>query len=111
MKIGVIFPHNSITPDSGAVRTYAREVEALGFAHIAVYDHVLGANRASRPDWRGPYDHDTQFLEVFALLAWLAGITSKIGLAAGVLVLPQRQTALVAKQAATVDVLSDGRFR
>jgi probable F420-dependent oxidoreductase len=111
MKIGVIFPHDSIEPDAGAIKTYAREVEALGFGHIVVYDHVLGANRASRPGWQGPYDHNTKFLEAFGLLTWLAGLTSKIGLATGVLILPQRQTALVAQQAATIDILSDGRFR
>ena len=78
---------------------------------MLAYDHVLGASRDARPDWRGPYDHNSQFHEPFVLFGYLAGVTSRIELVTGIIILPQRQTALVAKQAAAVDVLSGGRLR
>lgn len=111
MQFGAIFPHKSIEPDAGAIRAYACGVEEMGFSHIASYDHVIGANQASRPDWRGIYDLDSRFHEPFALLSFLAGVTTRIGLATGILILPQRQTVLVAKQAATLDLLCEGRLR
>lgn len=111
MKIGVVFPQTEIGPDGAAVRAYADAVEESGFSHLLVYDHVLGAGLANRPDWAGAYSSEHPFHEVFVLFGYLAGITSRIELVTGVLVLPQRQTALVAKQAAEVDRLSGGRLR
>jgi probable F420-dependent oxidoreductase len=110
MKIGAIFPHDTIEPDAGAIRAYAEAVEQMGFNHIMSYDHVIGANRASRPDWNG-YDLDSKFHEPIALLSFIAGIARRIGLCTGVMILPQRQTVLVAKQAATLDLLCEGRLR
>src|SRR5512139_2747166 len=75
MKIGAIFPHDTIEPDFGAIRTYVRGVEEMGFSHILSYDHVIGANRASRPGWQG-YDLDSKFHEPIALLFFISGITS-----------------------------------
>ncbi len=111
MQIGVVFPHNTIEADFSAIKAFAQAIEAMGFSHIVSYDHVVGANRASRPDWKGIYDLDSKFHEPIALLSFIAGITSTIGLATGIMILPQRQTVLVAKQAATLDLLSNGRFR
>jgi probable F420-dependent oxidoreductase len=92
------------------IRDYAHSVEEMRFARIVAYDHVVGAGRGSRSDWRGAYDSDTPFHEPFALFSFLAAITNSIELMTGVIILPQRQTTLVAKQAAEVDVLSSGRF-
>ena len=113
MKIGAIFPHNEITADPTAVRDYAQAVEDLGFNHILAYDHVLGANGATYDQQRlpGPYREGHLFHEPLVLFGYIAGFTSRIELATGVIILPQRQTALVAKQAAQVDVLSRGRLR
>lgn len=111
MQIGVVFPQTEIGTDPSAIREYAQAAEALGFRHILAYDHVLGAGLASRPDWRGPYNSATPFHEPFVLFAYLAGVTRAIEFVPGVIILPQRQTALVAKQAAALDVLSGGRLR
>ena len=111
MQIGVVFPQTEIGEDPGAVRAYADAVEDLGYAHLVAYDHVLGADTASRPDWRGPYTEKSMFHEPMVLFGYLAAVTTKIELVTGIVILPQRQTALVAKQAAEVDVLSGGRLR
>ena len=110
MQIGVVFPQTEIGTDPLVIQNYARSVENLGYQHILVYDHVLGASTSTRPDWRGPYTSETLFHEVFVLLGYLAALTTRVELITGVLILPQRQTALVAKQAAEVDVLSGGRL-
>ncbi|MFF4801848.1 LLM class F420-dependent oxidoreductase [Streptomyces sp. NPDC001351] len=110
MRIGAVFPQTEIGADPGAVRAWAEAVEELGFAHAVAFDHVLGAGTARRPGWYG-YTSEDPFHEVFVLFGYLAGVTRTLELATGVLVLPQRQTALVAKQAAEVDVLSGGRLR
>jgi probable F420-dependent oxidoreductase len=111
MRIGVVFPQTEIGADPAVVRDYAQAAEALGYSHLLVYDHVLGASTEHRPNWAGAYSAKHMFHEPFVLFGYLAGITSRIELVTGVLVLPQRQTALVAKQAAEVDVLSGGRLR
>src|SRR5258708_14783188 len=110
MNIGVVFPQTEIGADRGAIRSYAQRVEELGFTHLLAYDHVLGADPEVHRPWRGPYDVDTTFHEPFVLFGYLAAIT-ELELVTGIIVLPQRQTALVAKQAAEVDVLTNGRFR
>jgi len=111
MEIGVTFPQTEIGNDPVAIRDYAQTAEGLGFSHVLVYDHVLGANPDRPGGWSGPYTYRTPFHEVFVLLSYLAGITHTLGLTTGVVILPQRQTALVAKQAATLDVLCSGRLR
>ncbi|HJZ46499.1 MAG TPA: LLM class F420-dependent oxidoreductase [Roseiflexaceae bacterium] len=111
MRIGVVFPQTEIGDDPIAIRDYAQAAEQLAYQHILVYDHVLGASTANRPNWRGAYTSDTLFHEPFVLFGYLAGLTKRVELVTGVIVLPQRQIALVAKQAAEVDVLSGGRLR
>ena len=111
MRVGVVFPQTEIGSDPIAVRDYAQTAEGLDCSHILAFDHVLGANRANRPDFRGPYDHNSLFHEPFVLFGYLAGLTERIGLTTGIIIVAQRQTALVAKQAAAVDVLSGGRLR
>lgn len=111
MKIGVVFPQTEIGADPEVIAKFATTAESLGYEHLLAYDHVLGANTASRPDWQGPYTTESMFQEPFVLFSYLAGLTSTIELVTAVIILPQRQTALVAKQAACVDVLSRGRLR
>lgn len=111
MRVGVIFPQTEIGSDPTVIRDYAQAAESLGYAHILAYDHVLGANPASRAGWRPPFTHLDMIHEPFVLFGFLAGVTRKIELVPGVIILPQRQTALVAKQAAALDVLSGGRTR
>ena len=111
MKLGVVFPQNIIGGDPALVRDFAQTVEGLGYAHIVTYDHVLGVNRAAYPDWRGPYTSADLFHDPFTLFSYIAGITERIELSPQILILPQRQAVLVAKQAASLDVLSGGRLR
>jgi|TARA_B100002003_G_scaffold236316_1_gene252152 probable F420-dependent oxidoreductase len=111
VKFGAVFPQIEFGNDPVAIRDYAQAAEGMGFEHIIVYDHVVGANAASRPGWSGAYNHNNPFHEPFVFFGYLAGVTETIGLVTAVIILPQRQTALVAKQAAEVDVLSGGRLR
>ena len=111
MKLGVVFPQTEIGTDPEVVAKFATTAEAAGYDHIIAFDHVLGANTASRPDWQGPYTSESLFHEPFVLYGYLAGLTKSLELVTAVIILPQRQTALVAKQAASVDVLSGGRLR
>jgi probable F420-dependent oxidoreductase len=111
MRLGVVFPQTEIGPDPSAVRAFAQAAEELGYDHLLAYDHVLGADTTNRPDWPGPYRAEHQFHEIFVLFGYLAAVAPGLELVAGVLVLPQRQTALVAKQAAEIDLLTGGRFR
>ena len=111
MRIGVVFPQTELGGDPGAVRAMGQRVEELGFTHLLAYDHVLGADPAVHRDWAGPYDVDTTFHEPLVMFGYLAAVTTTLELVTGVIILPQRQTALVAKQAAEVDLLTGGRFR
>lgn len=110
LRIGVVFPQTAIGADRGAVRAYAQAVTELGYTHILAYDHVLGADPEVYSGWQGPYDLDSTFHEPLVLFGYLAAITP-LELVSGILILPQRQTALVAKQAAEVDMLSNGKLR
>lgn len=111
MKIGVVFPQVEFSANPDAIREYAQLAEMLGYNHILAYDHVLGANPDRREGWSGPYNFKHQFYEPFVLFSFMAAVTQRIEFTSGIVVLPQRQTALVAKQAATLDVLCGGRFR
>jgi probable F420-dependent oxidoreductase len=117
MRLGVVFPQTEIGNDPIVIRDYVQTVEGAGFEHLIAYDHVLGA---ARERFEGvdvgyrdgpPYTEQHPFHEVFVLFGYLAGLTNRLELMTGVLILPQRQTALVAKQAAAVDLLSGGRLR
>jgi probable F420-dependent oxidoreductase len=110
MRIGVVFPQTELGGDPAVLRAYAHRVEELGFTHILAYDHVVGADPEVHRGWRGPYDIDSTFDEPFVMFGYLAALTS-LELVTGVIILPQRQSVLVAKQAAEVDLLSRGRFR
>ena len=112
MRIGVIFPQGELQLSAAEIRQYALAVESLGYHHILLFDHVVGTvPEAIDYVPRTQYTHESTFQEVFVLLGYLAALTTRIELATGVLVLPQRQAAVVAKQAAQVDCLSSGRFR
>ena len=111
MRLGVAIPQTDIGAEAAVVADFAHHAEQIGYTHLATYDHVLGANTTSRPDWTGPYTSADPFHDTFVLFGYLSAVTDTIELSTHVLVLPQRQTALVAKQAASVDVLSGGRLR
>src|SRR3954452_12398079 len=111
MRVGVVFPQTEIGAERGGVRAYIEGVRDLGFAHLLAYDHVVGADPSHYVGWRGPYTHEKLFHEPFVLFGYAAALAPELELVPGVIILPQRQTALVAKQAAEVDVLTGGRFR
>ena len=112
MQIGVVYPQSELGGDPDAARRYGTAVEALGFDHILAYDHVLGAVHANRSrPLTGIYDEHDPFHDPFVMFNYLAGITERIQFATGILILPQRPTALVARQAADLDLFSHGRFR
>lgn len=113
MKLGAIFPNNAIGADPGAIREFAQGVEDLGFEHLTVYDHVVGVSAAAydKSKLPGPYREADIFNEPFVLFGYLAGLTKRLEFVTGVLILAQRQTVLVAKQAAEIDVLCGGRLR
>jgi probable F420-dependent oxidoreductase len=112
LKLGAVFPTTEIGSDPTAIRDWIQTAEGLGYAHVIVYDHVLGAEHAGRePRLTGPYTERDPFHEPLTLLAYLAALTTRVELCTGVVILPQRQTALVAKQAIEVDLLSQGRLR
>ncbi|OGO27632.1 MAG: LLM class F420-dependent oxidoreductase [Chloroflexi bacterium RBG_16_52_11] len=111
MKFGVIYPQNELGHDPNVIRDFVQTVEALGYNHLTAYEHVLGANPDRPGGWQGPYTYKDEFIEPFVLFSYLAALTSKLEFATGILILPQRQTALVAKQAASLDVLCGGRLR
>lgn len=109
MQIGAVLPHNEIGTDPGAIKAYLQGVEELGMSHLLIYDHVMGVKREG--GFKGPYDSDTAFHEPFAFFGFAAAVTERIELVTTVLILPQRQTVLVAKQAAEIAVLSNNRLR
>ncbi|MCZ6656141.1 MAG: LLM class F420-dependent oxidoreductase [Gammaproteobacteria bacterium] len=112
MNIGAVFPHLEIGNDPVVLRDWAQAAEALGYSHLLAYDHVLGAVHEDRkPKLTGPYTEESAFHEPFVLFGYFAACTERVELVTGVIILPQRQTALVAKQAAEVDILSGGRLR
>ncbi|GIH23981.1 hypothetical protein Aph01nite_22910 [Acrocarpospora phusangensis] len=110
MRIGVVFPQTEIGADAGAVRAYGQRVEELGFRHVMAFDHVIGADPEVHRGWSGPYDVGSTFHEPMVLFGYLAALTS-LEMVTGIIILPQRQTVLAAKQAAEIDLLTGGRFR
>jgi probable F420-dependent oxidoreductase len=110
MHIGVVFPQTELGGDVGAVRAFGQAVAELGYHHVLAYDHVLGADPEVHAPWAGPYNIATTFHEPMVMFGYLAALTD-LELVTGVIILPQRQTALAAKQAAEVDLLTGGRFR
>lgn len=111
MKLGITLPLIDIQGSPSIVRDFAQAAEAMGYDHLGAPDHVLGVNAASRPDWGQRNTSQDFFHDPFVLFGFLAACTTKIEFSTQVLILAQRQTALVAKQAASLDVLSNGRFR
>lgn len=111
MRVGVVFPQTEIGPDPAGVRAYAQAVEQLGFQHLMVYDHVIGADTSVRPGWTGPYTSESQFHEPMVLFGYLAAIAPSLELVTAVIILGQRQTVLAAKQAVEVDLLTGGKLR
>ena len=111
MRVGVVFPQTEIGADRGGVRAYVEAVRDLGFAHLLAYDHVVGADPGHYAGWSGQYTHESLFHEPFVLFGYVAAAAPELEVVPGVIILPQRQTALVAKQAAEVDVLTGGRLR
>ncbi len=111
MKIGLVFPQTEFGHDPGAVKAYAQLAESLGLSHVLAYDHILSANPDRPGGWHGPYTHEHPFLEPFVLFSFMAAVTENLGFATGILISPQRETAVIAKQAATLDVLCNGRLR
>ncbi len=111
MRLGAVFPQTELGSDPAIARDLAQAVEGAGFDHLLAYDHVLGASHDREPKLMGPYTEESLFHEPFVFFGFLAAATSRLELVTGVIILPQRQTALVAKQAAEVDVLSGGRLR
>jgi len=110
MRVGVLFPQTEIGADVAAIRAFAEAADGLGYRHLVTYEHVLGADPEVHKGWQGPYELRHGFHEPFVLFGWLAAFTG-LELATGILVAPQRQTALIAKQAAEVDLLCGGRLR
>ena len=110
-RVGVSFPTTEIGTDAYVIRDFAQAVEEMGYHQLAAYDHVVGANVASRPGWTGPYTHETPFHEPLVLFSYLAGLTTRIELVTAVVIMPQRQTVLFAKQAANLDLYCRGRLR
>jgi probable F420-dependent oxidoreductase len=111
MRIGVTYPQTELGGDPGAIRAYGQRVEELGYSHILAYDHVVGADPTVHTGWDRAYDVHTTFSEPLVMFGYLAALTQTVELVTGVIILPQRQTVLVAKQAAEVDLLSGGRLR
>jgi probable F420-dependent oxidoreductase len=110
VQIGAVFPQTEIGADPAGVRAYAQALQPIGYEHLMAYDHVLGADPSNRPGWTG-YTKDSLFHEPFVVFGYLAAIVPDLELVTAVIIVPQRETALVAKQAAEVDVLCHGKLR
>jgi probable F420-dependent oxidoreductase len=111
MKIGITYPQNELRGDPEAIRSIGLAAEELGYDHLLAYDHVLGATHDREPKLTGPYTEKDPFHDPFVMFAYLAGITQRLQFVTGILILPQRQTVLVARQAADLDLLSGDRLR
>jgi probable F420-dependent oxidoreductase len=111
MRIGIIYPQNELRGDPEAIRSIGLAAEELGYDHLLAYDHVLGATHDREPKLTGPYTEKDPFHDPFVMFAYLAGITQRLQFVTGILILPQRQTVLVARQAADLDLLSGDRLR
>jgi probable F420-dependent oxidoreductase len=111
MLVGAVFPQTEIGPDRGGVRAFAEAIQELGYEHLLAFDHVLGADAARHPDLAGPYRTEHQFHEILVLFGYVAGVAPGLELVTGVVIAPQRQTVLLAKQAVELDLLTQGRFR
>ena len=111
MTIGVVFPQTEFPSDPLAIRDFAQAAEDLGYTHLLAYDHLLGANPDREGGWSGPYTYTDPFQEPLTLFSYLAGLTERLSFISGIIILPQRETVLFAKQAATLDVLCQGRLR
>lgn len=111
MKFGAVFPQTEIGTDPRALRDFAQGAEGLGFDYLLAYDHILGAQREAYPEQSFIYDHHDTFHEPFTLFSYLAAVTERLEFVTGILVLPQRDVRLVAKQASQLSLLSEGRFR
>lgn len=111
LQIGVVFPQTEIGADAADIRRYATTVEHMGYQHLLAYDHVVGGSLAVHEKLRNRYTSDTAFHEIFVLFGYLAAVAPSLELVTGVLILPQRQAVLVAKQAAEIDVLTEGKLR
>lgn len=111
MRVGVVFPQTEIGADPAGVRAYAHAAQQMGYEHLVAYDHVLGVDASVRPGWSGPYTSESLFHEPMVLFGYLAAIAPNLELVTAVIILPQRQTVLAAKQAAEIDVLTNGKLR
>jgi probable F420-dependent oxidoreductase len=111
MEIGAVVPHHEIGTDPGAIRAYAQGLEGLGITHLLIYDHVMGADPDRPGGFKGAYDKDVAFHEPFTFFSFVAAVTERLDLVTAVLISPQRQTVLIAKQAAELAILSGNRFR
>ena len=111
MQIGVVFPQTEFPSDPLAIRDFAQAAEDLGYQHLLAYDHLVGANPNRPGGWSGPYTYTDSFQEPLILFSYLAGLTRRLSFISGIIILPQRETVLFAKQAATLDVLCQGRLR
>ena len=109
-RIGAVLPQNELGSDPGAVRAWVQAATELGYDHISGFDHVIGADTRVHTDWVHPYTVDTPLHEILVVFGFVAALTP-LELVSSVVILPQRQTVLVAKQAAEIDLLTEGRFR
>jgi len=111
MRLGIYYPQNELGTDPEVITEFAQGVESMGYDHVMIFDHVAPDTPESKPGWNPAYKASDPLSEVFCLYSFMAAVTTRLEMAVGVLLLSQRQTVLVAKQAAVVDILSKGRLR